>query len=171
VKRWLKRITPGRQEIRNHKHLQIFGTLLHDPNLWHLNRRSVSGAFAVGLFVMYLPPLGQMVVAAAAAIVLRANLPISLALVWLSNPITIPAMFYFSYLVGSWILGTPTSAFDVEFWLEWRNWLDIIAPLTVGGLVCGTICSTTGYLAVQGLWRWNLARQIQRRKERLRKAR
>ena len=171
MKRWFKRITPDTQVIRNHRHLRIFGTLLQDPNLWHLNRRSVSGAFAVGLFTLYLPPFGQMFVAAAAAIVLRANLPISVALVWLTNPLTIPPMYYFSYLVGSWILGTPTSAFDMDFWLEWRNWVDVIAPLTVGGLVCGAICSAAGYLVVQSLWRWNLVQQIQHRKARLQRDR
>jgi uncharacterized protein (DUF2062 family) len=171
VKRWLKRITPDRQQISGQGQLKIFGSLLHDPNLWHLNRRSVSGAVAIGLFVMYLPPMGQMVIAAAAAILLRVNLPISVVLVWLTNPITIPPMYYFAYVVGSWILGTSAAAFQVEFWFDWRNWLEIIAPLTVGSLVCGSVCSVLGYLAVQGLWRWNLMRQIRRRKARLLRAR
>lgn len=171
MKHFFKRITPDKHQLSGQKHLRIFGNLLQDPNLWHLNRRSVSGAFAVGLFVMYLPPMGQMVIAAAAAILLRVNLPISVALVWLTNPLTIPPMYYGSYVLGSWILGRPTAAFEVDFWLEWRNWLEIIAPLTVGGLVCGAICSATGYLTVQGLWRWNLLRQIRRRRSRLREAR
>jgi len=173
VKHWLKRVTPDRAKIRDHKHLRVFGRLLHDPNLWHLNRRSVSGAFAVGLFVMYLPPLGQMLVAAAGAILMRVNLPISVALVWITNPLTIPPMFFFSYLLGAWILDIEAQVepFDLDFWLDWRNWLDIIVPLTLGNLVCGTACSAAGYLAIQGIWRWNLARQIRRRKERLRKAR
>jgi uncharacterized protein (DUF2062 family) len=171
VKKWLRRVTPDRARIREHKHLRVFGTLLHDPNLWHLNRRSVSGAFAVGLFVMYLPPLGQMLIAAAAAIALRVNLPISVALVWVSNPLTIPPMFYFSYRLGAWILGThpERSAFEMGFWLDWHNWIDILAPLTVGSLVCGIACATIGYLAVQAIWRWNLVRQIRKRRERLRR--
>jgi uncharacterized protein (DUF2062 family) len=171
VKSWLKRITPDRQQITSQRHLQIFGGLLKDPNLWHLNRRSVSGAVAIGLFVMYLPPMGQMVVAAALAIVLRVNLPIAAALVWVTNPITIPPMYYVAYLVGSWVLGTPAAALEVDFWFDWRNWLTIIAPLTLGGLICGAFCAVVGYLAVQGLWRWHLVRQIRRRKARLRRAR
>ena len=171
MKRWLKRMARNQEQIRDHKHLRIFGKLLHDPNLWHLNRRSASGAFAVGLFVMYLPPLGQMVIASAAAITLRVNLPISVALVWLTNPLTIPAMYYVAYWLGSRVLGRPPEAFEVEFWLEWRNWMDVIMPLTVGSLICGALCSLAGYLTVQGIWRWNLARQIRLRRERLKRPR
>jgi len=166
VKHFFKRISPDRAKIREHKQLRIFGKLLHDPNLWHLNRRSVSGAFAVGLFVMYLPPLGQMFIAAAGAIAFRVNLPISVALVWVTNPVTIPPMYYFAYLAGSWILGTPTTSMDLEAWLEWRNWLDFLAPLTVGCTVCGILCSVLGYFTVQALWRWNLVRQIRIRRAR-----
>jgi hypothetical protein len=170
VKHFLKRITPDRATIRKHKHLRVFGKLLHDPNLWHLNRRSASGAFAVGMFVMYLPPVGQMLIAAAGAIAFRVNLPIAASLVWITNPITIPPMYYFGYLVGTWILGEPAQTIDVEFWFEWRNWLEILAPLTVGCLVCATVCSALGYLAVQGIWRWNLVRQIRMRRARYKAA-
>jgi uncharacterized protein (DUF2062 family) len=172
VKKWLKRVTPNREKIHGHKHLRVFGSLLHDPNLWHLNRRSVSGAVALGLFVMYLPPVGQMVIAAAAAIALRVNLPISLAMVWITNPITMPPMYYFAYRLGTWILGKDPhiSAFEMKFWLDWHNWVDILIPLTVGSLVCGIAGAAFGYFAVQALWRWNLMRQIRKRKERLRRS-
>jgi len=170
VKYFLKRVAPNRAQIREHKHLRVFGRLLHDANLWHLNRRSASGAFAVGMFVMYLPPLGQMLIAAAAAIAFRVNLPISVALVWITNPVTIPPMYYFAYLVGSWILGEPTTSLDLEFWLEWHNWLDLLAPLTVGCTACAIVCSVVGYFSVQAIWRWNLVRQIRMRRARYKAA-
>ena len=166
MKQWLKKTIPDRDKIRQHKHLRIFGKLLHDPNLWHLNRRSVSGAFAVGFFVMYLPPVAQMLIAAAGAIAFRVNLPIAASLVWITNPITIPPMYYFGYRVGIWVLGEPAKTVDVEFWFEWRNWLDLLAPLTVGCLICATVCSALGYVVVQGIWRWNLVRQIRIRRAR-----
>lgn len=166
MKQWLERLAPDRAKVREHRHLRHFGELLHDPGLWHLNRRSASGAFAVGLFVMYLPPLGQMIIAAAGAILFRVNLPISVALVWVTNPITIPPMYYFAYLVGSWTLGVPAQTLNVDFWLEWHNWIDLLAPMTVGCLICGAVCSTLGYLAIQTLWRWNLMRQIRVRRAR-----
>jgi len=51
-KKFIKRFMPDHQQIRNHKTLnRVFGNLLHDPNLLHMNRRSVSGAFFVGLLL------------------------------------------------------------------------------------------------------------------------
>lgn len=167
MKRWLRRFIPERRALDGHRHLRVFGKLLQDPNLWHLNRRSASGAFAVGLFVMYLLPLGQMLIAAALAILFRVNLPISVALVWITNPLTIPPMYYFSYRVGSWVLGQEPHAFEIDFWLDWHHWLEVLGPLTVGGLICGTMCAVIGYLTVQGIWRWNLMRQIRLRRARL----
>lgn len=166
MKRWLKRVTPDRARVRGHRQLRVFGKRLHDPNLWHLNRRSVAGACALGLFVMYLPPLGQTLLVAAGAIALRVNLPISMALIWVTNPVTIPPMYYFSYRVGSWLLGAPARTLDMEYWFEWRNWLEILAPLTVGGLVCGILCAVLGYCAVQVIWRWSLVRRLRRRRVR-----
>ena len=154
--------------MHGNRFVGVFGTLLHDPNLWHLNRRSVANAVAVGLFVMYLPPLGHTFAAAALAIRLRVNLPIAVTLVWISNPLTMPAMYYFAYRLGCWALGLQPGGFEAAFWLDWHHWLDVLEPLLVGCLVCATTCSIIGYLTIQILWRWRLARQIRRRRARYR---
>lgn len=166
VKRWLRRNLPKPGTILENRNFSVFGTLLHDPNLWHLNRRSAAGAFGVGLFMMYMPPIGQMFMAAAAAIALRVNLPISVALVWITNPVTIPPMYYFAYLVGCAILGAPTAGFSLAFWSDWHNWIAVLAPLGLGMLICAAACSAAGYFGVQVLWRWNLMREIRHRKAR-----
>ena len=94
AKKTIQRFLPDPNKIRHHKSLKIFGRLLQDANLWHLNRRSARGAFAVGLFFAFIPVPFQMVLAAAGAILFRVNLPISVALVWLTNPLTMPPIFY-----------------------------------------------------------------------------
>ena len=99
-KRLIKKYMPDPEKLKQQKSLQFLGDRLHEPNLWHLNRRSVSLAFAVGLFAAWIPTPGQMAIAAAAAFYFRANLPISVALVWVTNPLTMPPMFYFAYIVG-----------------------------------------------------------------------
>ena len=103
----IKRYLPDHKKIREHKHLRFLGALLHDPNILHLNRRSVSGAFSLGLFVAFIPVPFQMVLSALGAIFFRVNLPIAVGLVWVTNPLTMPPLFYFAYKVGTWILQVP----------------------------------------------------------------
>ncbi len=168
-KRIIKRFTPDHETIRNHKHLRMFGSLLHDSNLWHMNRRSVSGAFAVGLFWAFVPMPFQMVAAAFTAIVVRVNLPISVALVWISNPITMPPMFYSTYLVGTWILGEPEPQQGLEFEmsLEWMSTslAEIWQPLYLGSLLCGVIASILGYCLMRGFWRWHVVSSLRKRQK------
>ena len=166
MKHLMRRLAPDTKAMQEHKHLRVFGRLLHDPNLWHVNRRSAAGAFAVGLFMMYMPPFGQALLAAVAAIVFRVNLPISVALVFISNPITIPPMFYGAYLLGALALGQAVAPFDLDFWVEPVNWLTILAPLALGCLLCATACSVLGYFGVRLAWRWHVLRHLARRRAR-----
>jgi uncharacterized protein (DUF2062 family) len=88
-KSFFKRYLPDRHKISEIKALDFLGEKLHRPNLWHLNRRSVSRAFGIGLWAMWTPPLPwQQIIAAALAIYFDANLPIAVALVWITNPLT-----------------------------------------------------------------------------------
>ncbi len=169
MKRWLKRNLPAAGAIRASGRFGVFGKLLNDPNLWHLNRHSVAGATAVGFFAMFLP-FAQSLIAAAAAIVLRVNLPISVALVWVTNPVTIPPVYYFNYRIGCWMLRIEPGEFALHYWLDWHHWLAVIWPLALGNLVCGILCSALGYLTVQAIWRWRLMRRIRQRRERYREA-
>jgi hypothetical protein len=165
-KKLLKRLMPDHRVIREHKHLRIFGTLLHDPNLFHLNRRSASGAFANGLFWAFMPMPFQMLPAALLAILLRVNLPLSIALVWITNPITMPPIFYFCYKVGSWLLDVPVHAVAFEMSWEWLSTeLSLIwQPFLLGCLVVGAVSSLLGYFGIRGLWRLHLIRHLQHKK-------
>ncbi|HEB97737.1 MAG TPA: DUF2062 domain-containing protein [Sedimenticola thiotaurini] len=167
-KHLIKRFTPDHKVIREHKHLRIFGRLLHDPNLWHMNRRSVAGAFAVGLFWAAIPMPFQMVAAAATAIPARVNLPISVALVWVTNPLTMPPIFYFNYLVGTWILGEPprTGHFEWTMHQLGTTMEQVWQPLYLGSLVTGVVTATAGYLLIRGLWRLRLVNYVKRRRQR-----
>lgn len=169
-KKLIKRYMPDHHKIREHKHLRFFGTLLHDPNLWHLNRRSASGAFAVGLFMAFVPVPFQMLLAAAGAILFRVNLPLSVALVWITNPLTMPPMFYFTYRLGVWLLGNPprSEGFQFELSYEWlANELGAIwEPFLLGCFVAGVVSALLGYLTIRGLWRLHLVKHYKARKQR-----
>lgn len=167
-KKFIKRFMPDPDKIRNHKHLRIFGKLLHDPNLLHLNRRSASGAFAVGLFFMWIPVPFQMLLAAAGAIYFRVNLIIAVPLVWITNPLTMPPMFYFAYLVGTWVLRTPAEKFEFELSMEWLgNSLAAYGPaFLLGCLIMAVVSSALGYISIRLLWRWHVVSQWSEKKKR-----
>ena len=155
LRKFLHKWLPSPQHVREHHSLRVFGRMLQQPNLWHLNRRSVPRAFAVGLFCAFLPIPGQMLVAAAFAILFCANLPISIALVWISNPITIPPLFWFNYQVGRWVLNSPPVSFEFQWQWAWfvSELFQIGLPLLLGSLICGTIAAIVGYASMVLYWR------------------
>lgn len=165
-KKFIRRFLPDHNTVKKHRSLRMFGTLLHDPNLWHLNRRSAKGAFGVGLFFAFWPVPFQMFLAAAAAIPLRVNLPLSIATVWVSNPITMPPLFYLAYLVGSTVLGSQMNAFEFELSWSWlMQSLSTIGPaFLLGCLICSIVAGAFGYFGLDWIWRWSVlqAREKQR---------
>jgi len=166
-KRFLTKYMPDPEWIKNHKNLQFLGDKLHDPNFWHLNRRSVAMAFAVGLFAAWIPVPGQMVIAASSALYYRANLPIAVALVWLTNPLTMPPLFYFSYRIGLWFLDRPSPAESFRFSLEGvmsglgNTW----EPFLLGCFMMSIICSIAGYFGINYFWQYRVARKWAARKQ------
>lgn len=167
VKKWF----PAYESVRGHRGLEILGPRLRAPDLWHLNRRSVAGAFAVGLFVAFLPIPMQMLLAAVIAIWVRVNLPVSVLLVWVSNPVTIPPILYTAYTIGRWILDEPGRSLRVELTLEWvtGELLTIWAPLLAGSLVLAVAASATGYVTIRLLWWLSVIQRVKLRQVRLRR--
>ena len=166
-KRLIKRWLPDQDKLKEHKHLRLLGKLLLDANLWHLNRRSAAGAFAVGLFMAWIPLPCQMLLAAGGAILFRVNLPLSVALVWLSNPVTMPPLFYGAYLVGCQLLGHPAQHIDIQFTWAWlvSVFETLAPPLLLGSLVLALLSALMGYAFIRTFWRINTVRQWQKRKE------
>jgi uncharacterized protein (DUF2062 family) len=164
IKRWL----PDQQSIKANKHMRIFGDILHDANLWHLNRRSARKAFAVGIFMCFIPVPFQMLLAAGASILIHANLPLAVALVWLTNPVTMPAIFYGCYVVGTWVLGAPEQEFTfVASWQWVVDSLSTIGPAFFLG--CGILAisgAIIAYLSIDAIWKISIARQWQKRMRR-----
>ncbi|CAH0990000.1 hypothetical protein SIN8267_00077 [Sinobacterium norvegicum] len=168
ARKFFKRYMPDPEKIKSNKSLRFMGTWLHDPNLFHLNRRSASLAFFIGLFVAFLPIPSQMIVAAALAILVRCNLPISVLLVWITNPVTMPAIFYGAYKVGAIILQVPTQDFAFELSLEWliEEIAKVWQPLLLGSVICGVISGTIGYVVVRATWRFHVITRWKNRKHR-----
>ena len=169
-RRFIKRYLPDHGKFREHPHLRRFGARLQDGNLWHLNRRSVSGGVALGLFCALLPVPLQMLVAGVLAIWLRVNLPIAVVLVWITNPLTIGPVWYVSYRVGAWLLDLPPR--QIDFGLSLDNLLttlqEVWKPLLLGSTVLGALLALLGFLLVRLGWRLYV---VQQRRAALRRGR
>ena len=166
-RKFLKKYSPTPQTIRENKALAFLGDSIHQPCLWHMNRNSVARAFAIGLFCAWLPMPLQTVVAALFAIFYRAHLPLSVALVFVTNPVTIPPMFYFAYKLGSMILGLDPEIVSMDLGWEWFSTTlgQIWQPLLFGCIMLGIISSAIGYFAIHSIWRQSIRRRWKDRRE------
>lgn len=165
ARKLFKRLMPNPESIRNKPGLKFLGKLLHDPNLFHLNRHSVSVAAFVGIFTCFLPLPGQMLIASLLALLARCNLPLSVALVWISNPLTMLPIFFSTYKFGSWMLGSPALNFgsNVTWELFVQDLNQIWQPLLLGSVIAGIALGSTAYMAMQVFWRWQVLRSWRKR--------
>lgn len=167
-RRLIKRFLPRSSELHDHPLLQLFGCLLHNPDLWYFNRNSVAGAVSVGLFVAFVPLPFQMVLAAAAAMALGCNLPIAIVMVWVTNPLTMAPIFFAAYKLGAWLLNETTHATHFQVSFTWlfatigANW----KPLLLGGFILGVFSAAIGNIVVRVFWRVLVVRKWRARQAR-----
>lgn len=153
-KRILKKITPRPELVKSHKSLKFIHHLLHEPNIWHFNRRSVPKAFMIGIFCAFLPIPFQMLLAATLALLWSANISLAIILVWITNPLTMGPIFYLCYKFGTYILNTPEFIFNSEWSLTimYEQTLIIWKPLWLGCLIIGMSMSILGFYSTKILW-------------------
>lgn len=171
---------PRHEVIRNNRWLAPFSNTLLHPRLWHLNRHSVAGAVAAGLFCGLIPGPFQMLGAAICAVMFRVNLPLALICTVYSNPITIVPLYFIAFAIGQQVLATngrhfvaPPELGDGELFVWLRSLIDwtigLGAPLALGLALLAASLALIGYFAVRMLWRAHLIRAWNLRKLRPRR--
>ena len=117
-----------------------------------VNRKSITRGLIVGIFWGFIPMPMQMVAVVFTTPFFKFNVPIAVATVWLSNPITMPFMYYMEYLTGNLILGMD--ALHVDLSMEWfsSHLEEIFLPLYVGTLFYSIGVSIIVYYSVNWLW-------------------
>jgi uncharacterized protein (DUF2062 family) len=163
-RKFFRKFLPDGDLVRRHRALVWLGGWLQHPNLWHLNRHSVAGGVAIGLFAGLVPGPLQMLAAALIAVPLRKNLPVALATTLYTNPFTIAPLYLLAYGYGRLLLGGGQAAAIVPYEWDWSHWVDsaqalmhwalaLGKPLLVGLIALAVTLAALGYAAVQIGWR------------------
>ena len=163
-RKFFRKYLPDPDKLRSSRMVAAFGRWLHHPNLWHLNRRSVSGAVAIGLFSGLVPGPLQMLTALLLAIPLKKNLPVALLVTFYTNPFTIVPLYLVAYAYGRFLLPGVPAAQAEPFTFDWGHFAESMSglgawmvtlgkPLAVGLIALGSTLALLGYVAVQVGWR------------------
>ncbi len=153
------------KNLSAHEKLKTFTDKYNIPiEYLSANRKMVSRAVLIGLFIAFIPMPMQMLAVVAVIPFVRFNVPIALAMCWLSNPFTMPFMYYIEYITGSFLLGMETT--PVEMTLEWfsDNIGNIFIPLYVGTAFYSVSVSSLAYYLVNHLWRSSVKKDQDSRK-------
>ena len=118
-----------------------------------VNRHSVAKGVLVGLFIAFIPMPAQMVAIVFLQPLFRFNLPLAIAMVWITNPLTMPFIYFVEYKTGAFLLGIHDIP-PVSMHLQWfqDNFDNIVVPLYTGAFFYSTLFAAAGYYAVQHLW-------------------
>ena len=167
----LKKYLPTRDHLRGQKSLRFLGEFIFANNLWHFNRHSVSYAVLIGGFCCFLPIPFQMIPGVLLCVWIGANIPLAIGLIWISKPLTIPAMFYATYRVGTFLLGHDEKVKHISLSWEWLSGqiATVWQPLLLGSLVTGATFGLLGFIGVRLYWRWRVSKDWTQRNQRKKK--
>jgi uncharacterized protein (DUF2062 family) len=167
-RRLFKSLTRQRHVLKDRWFLRWARLLLDNPQYWSLNRRNVTRAFALGLFIAFIPLPVHAVGAAALALLLGLNVPAAVFGTLVVNPLTAVPLYLVAYRVGRMILHEPPRPFHFELSLHWLNTglLPIWKPFLLGCLVIGSATAIVGYVLLGSIWHISLVMKYHSRKQR-----
>lgn len=186
LRRYLRRVLPNHQTIRDHRHIVRFGDRLQHHNLWHLHRRAVAGGVAVGMFAGMIPGSNpvQFTAGALLAVTFKVNLPLSMLVTLYSNPFTVVPLYWLAFKLGQLVLWQsggelPSFALGLEDkgWVDWISaafhWLTSVGkPLLVGLPLLALGLAFIGYFVTDWAWRfgvmWHWRQRNHQRKKKTR---
>jgi uncharacterized protein len=157
---------PSRDSLENSPWLRWLKPFLGHPRLWHWSRRGVAMGVALGVFFGLLIPVAQIPLSAAAAIILRANVPAAAASTLVTNPVTFAPIYYAAYQLGLWVTGEDAPAdltkdlaseveddADVDIWTRLKN---MGRPLLIGLAIMSSLMGVLTYFVITLVWRWRV---------------
>jgi uncharacterized protein len=161
--RRLRALIPTREQILENRWLAWLRPFLTHPQLWHWSRRGVALGVALGVFFGLLIPIAQIPVSAAAAVLLRANIPAAAASTLVTNPITFGPVYYAAYHLGNWIYGNEDSQTSSGMEKQdetgsgvWEQIRKLGLPLITGLGIMATVFGLASYAIISLVWYWRV---------------
>lgn len=168
LKKWL----PKPEQILENKTIKLFAPQLADPRLWHFNRRCLTKAVYIGVLSSFFPLPGQSIIAIFACLYFKANIPMAIALTWITNPLTTIPIFYFAYIIGAKLLDMALIDFstighmlaDLSLWIfadganpfvTYNSQFSLSAFL-LGLCILALISSVVSGIAFRFFWRYKV---------------
>lgn len=177
--------TPWRERLRR---------VLKQALRWAVRLRgshhAVAWGVAIGMIVAFSPTIGlQMFIAAGIAHLFGASKPAAIAPVWLTNPVTIPPVYAFTYYLGTFFYAGPSASTVYNMLVDIAKSLrsmqfyevldqataffhigwDIFIPMCIGGLIVGAVAAAVSYPITLWVMQWfNDFRHHRKQKRRVR---
>ena len=148
----LRRVIPDRETV--HQRAGFACRWVGEDDLWHLGRRSVR-AVSVSCFWALLPLPIQTPLALLTAIFFRANLPVTVVAVGISNPLTMVPLYGTGFLICAYLTETPLAPLD-EMTLTWLG--SRLPQLWAGCILMSILGALLSYYLVITLWRFKVLR-------------
>ena len=145
-----RKIAKLKKALAKTKSLAFIQKRIMKKSLWKFSYPSIARAFFIGMFWMMIPMPFQMVPAIIMCIYFRANIPLAVFCVWISNPFTWLPIFFANYLFGCYLLDMNVNV------IEWHSYADYMIhniahfwkPLYLGSIVGGFILGVVCYCAI-----------------------
>ncbi len=154
-RRFFRKFAFKRHHVSDQWFMSPFRHLLHDHRLWGIRRRNVVPAFAIGLFIAFMPFPGHTLTGALLALAFRVNIPVAALSTWVSNPVTMFIMYPAAYQLGRKLLDAPIR--EVSFAMSWEwvthTFVTIWQPMLLGCFILGAAAAIVGYVSLDLLWR------------------
>tara|TARA_B110000495_G_C22869460_1_gene506987 strand:- start:107 stop:715 length:609 start_codon:yes stop_codon:yes gene_type:complete len=164
LKKWMRPL-PRRSNIHRYPVLKWFSKIAYDRSyLWSFKGNAIISALFWGIWIAFLPVVGiQMLTVFFVALGVRANLPLIIALQWISNPFTVAPIYFADYEIGLTLLGLfaidypRNEILTVEYdWGEFDisrlgSLLDTFPPMLLGGSVVGISLGVLSVFLYKGL--------------------
>lgn len=169
-RRLFKKLSRQRHRLRTRWIMKPFDFVFGDAVYWSLNRRSVTRAVALGCFIAFIPPfIPHTPMAILLSIVLRVNIPVTLAAIFITNPLTMVPLYYAAYWLGCHVLGLAPVTKAMLLKAGPHSWHalsagPILKPFVLGCFILSICVAALAYVILGLSWHLALVYHFYRRK-------